>query len=285
MKTFFNVIAISGLFVTSFFCTNQIAIVVKDMDNLMIEIKESSNDYNVSSIDGIIIDNTIVPGINGLEVDYNKSYTKMKPYGIFDANLLEYKESYVNNRLKDNLDKFIIGGNSNKRNIALVFLVDNIDNINKVLSILKDSNVEATFFLDGNYLENNLDILETLNNNNHTVGNFSYNYDYTNPSYVWIDTIVKRLTNQTNSYCIAKNKEQEIIDVCKLYNSYTITPTIYTEKTPLYTIRKSIKSGSIIVMPISDTIENELEIIVSSINSMGYNLVNLENLLDESNKQ
>ncbi len=282
MKTFFNAVALIALFLASFFYTEKVAIVVKDMDKLMIEIKDKSENYNTSYIPAIISDNTIIPGINGLVVDIDRSYVKMKKYGVFDPNLFEYSQLEVENKLSDNLDKFIIGGNNSEREVSLVFTVTDENYVEEVLKILKDNNVEASFFLDGNYLENNLEILETFNNSNHTLGNLSYNNDYLNPSYVWIDTVIKRLTDQVKTYCLAFEKNQDIINTCKLYNSYTVMPSIYTEKNPLYTVRKSIKSGSIIVMPINSSVKDELGVIISSINSMGYKLVNLEILLDET---
>ena len=73
MKKVFQMIGLISLTCFSFFVTEQTAIVVSDMDEIMIEIKNKKDDYKTNPIDAIINNNTIIPGVSKREVNVNKS--------------------------------------------------------------------------------------------------------------------------------------------------------------------------------------------------------------------
>ena len=84
MKKTFQMIGLISLTCFSFFITEKTAIVVNEMDQIMIEIKEKKDDYKTDSIDAVIENNTIIPGVSSREVDVNKSYKNMKNNGFFN---------------------------------------------------------------------------------------------------------------------------------------------------------------------------------------------------------
>ena len=86
MKNIVKSIGLITLICFSFFYTEKVIDVVSEQDDIMIKIKEVKDNYKIDSVDATISENTIVPGINGREVDIEKSYQNMKQIGIFNEN-------------------------------------------------------------------------------------------------------------------------------------------------------------------------------------------------------
>lgn len=281
MKNFFSVLGIITLFVFSFLYTEKTTMVVKEMDDIMIELKAKSKNYEVKPTEAKVEKNTIIPGLAGKTVDINKSYVKIKEYGKFNENLLLYKKILPKETLLSNTDKFVIRGNKEKRMISLIFLVEEKDSIDQVLSILKNKNVKATFFIDGNWLEKYVEKLDEIIKNGHTVGNLSYSKNYEDSSFVWIDTIIKKIGRQKRSFCYSEKKDSKVTDICHLYQNITITPNIVVNEDPLVEIKKSLTAGSLISMKVNDITENNLSSVIRYIQSRGFSLENLENHIME----
>ncbi len=282
MKKLFEGIGILSLICVSFLYTEKTVNVVKEYDEIMISIKEENENYKVDAKDATIIDDTIIPGIKGKEVNINSSYSQMKRYGKFNSNLLVYQEVLPEISISENLDKYIIGGNAEKNMISFIFLVEENDSIDTVLKILDEKDVKGNFFVDGKWLEKNNKILVTLIEQGHNIGNLSYNRDYTNSSYGWMDTFIKQVGKQKIGYCYNEIADLTALQLCALSNNYTIRPNIIVKNYPLKEIKEQVSAGSIISMPINKTVEKELPTIISFITSKGYKIENLENHLSES---
>ena len=282
MKKLFEGIGILSLICVSFLYTEKTVNVVKEYDEIMISIKEENENYKVDAKDATIIDDTIIPGIKGKEVNINSSYSQMKRYGKFNSNLLVYQEVLPEISISENLDKYIIGGNAEKNMISFIFLVEENDSIDTILKILDDKGVKGNFFVDGKWLEKNNKILVTLIEQGHNIGNLSYNRDYTNSSYGWMDTFIKQVGKQKIGYCYNEIADLTALQLCALSNNYTIRPNIIVKNYPLKEIKEQVSAGSIISMPINKTVEKELPTIISFITSKGYKIENLENHLSES---
>lgn len=278
MKKFFKYLGIAILLSISFFYTEKTASVVKELDDIMIKIREISKTHRIEPIEAIISNNTIIPGINGSEIDINRSYREMRYIGKYNEKFLEYKTIYIKNKLEDNLDKYIISGNKNKKSVSLVFIVENNDDITKSLNILKKNNITATFMFSGIWLENNNEEAYNVVNDKHIVGSIGYNYSYNNSSYPWLDNIIKRVSKQKNSYCI--KTDEESLKICSDYKNYTIASNIILDN-PLINTKQNIGNGSIIIYKLNSRLENELELIIKYIYSKGLDIVNLEELLKE----
>lgn len=262
----------------SFFYTNKTATVVKNMDDIMIQIKDEQTKYEISPIDATITGNTIIPGISGQEVDINASYNVMKKIGKYSSNLLKYKKIKPTISVTNNYNKYIISGNPEKREVSFIFLVKD-ENIDSILSVLDDSNIKANFFLDGNWFEKNNDKVISLINNNHNVGNLSYNLDYTNSSFVWMNTIVTKVGNQQDTFCYATNDSD--LDICARELSYTIKPSLVIKENPLLEVKKNATSGSIISFSVTSKVSEELPLIIKYLKSRDYKIVNLTELITE----
>ena len=279
MKKTFEVIGFLSLILFTFFYTSKITTVIKENDDLLIQLKEYQEQYKESAIDAVIIDNKISAGLSGSEINIKESYEKMKKVNSFNANLLVYEKIKPNISVLDYHDKYIVKGK--KESVSLVFLVEQTSNIEKILNILDNYDVKATFYIDGNWFENNNEKVIELIENNHTVGNLGYNYNYDVNGVSWMNTIVTNIGKQKYTYCYLEEENDAFLNICKNNKSYTIIPSIIVKTNPLITIKKNLENGSIISLKINDSTIIELPLIIEYINSRNLNIINLEELLDE----
>lgn len=284
MKKFFETIGVISLIAFTFFYTEKTVNVVRELDNIMIEIKKVAPNYYKEAINAKIINDTIVPGINGRKVDEDKSYFSMKKYGAFNSNLLEYIDINPKVTIKNNFNKYVVGANPIKKTTSLIFLVEENDDIIPIINILTKNNIKASFFIDGLWMEENNDLLIDTMKDGHDIGNLSYNKDYSNSAYLWMDTIIKKIGNQQNSYCYVETKLKEVLETCSIYHNYTIMPSIIVKNNPALEIKMKLVAGSIISIPINDTTINELQTIINIIKSRGIDIVKLSEHLSEKYK-
>ena len=281
MKKIFQFIGIITLTIGSFIYTEKVAMTAKQTDSLLNEIKSKKDGYKENAIEPIIKENTIIPGVNGKEINTQKSYENMTKVGYFNDKLLEYKILKVENKLDKNKDKYIINGNNTKNEIALIFKIKSDDDITNISTILKKNNVKATFFVNSNYLEKNHNQIIELANQGHTIGNLSNNDDYNYSDFAWINTIITNIGKQKYNYCFTLKPNKKILNICKLYNSYTIMPQTIIKKNPFVNLKKQMISQNMIAFALTPSLNEQMSLIINYVLSKGYNLVSLETLLKE----
>lgn len=281
MKNFFQAIGIISLLCFSFIYTEKTVTVVKEFDDIMIQIKQENESYKVLAEDAVVTLDTIVPGISGSEIDIDKSYSKMKRYGKYNEKLLEYKSVLPNISLSNNIDKYVIGGNKNKKMVSLLFLVDNNDSVDDILNTLSEKNMKATFFVDGNWVEKNNDTLIQIINEGHEIGNLGYNYSYTSSSFSWLDSKIKKVSGQKYGYCYDEQSNKQTLSICSMNNNYTIRPTLVVNDNPTISIRENLVSGSFVSLLVSNEVAKELPVILNFIYSKGFVVATLSTHLEE----
>jgi len=282
MKKFFECIGILSLACISFFFTEKTVDVVKESDSILVEIKNADKKHYEESVDAIISDNIIIPGIYGTAIDVDKSYENMKRVGIYQESLLVYKRISPKISLEKKYDKYIVSGNPKKNMVTLLFLVENNSNTSKIEKILEQKDVKASFFIDGIWFENNNDKVFELVKKDYTIGNLSYNRDYTNSSFIWMDTIIRKVGNQRVSFCYNEAEDNEALKICARNKNYTVRPNIIVNQYPLSEIKEKLSAGSIISLPINSAVEKELPLIIEYIKAKGYSIENLYNHLEET---
>jgi len=274
MKKAFQMIGLISLTCFSFFVTEQTVTVVNDMDEIMIEIKVKKNEYKTDSIDAIVNDNTIIPGVNAKKVNINKSYKNMKNNGYFSDKLFIYDYTKPKISLTDNIDKYIIKGNPSKRMVSLIFTIELDEDITDILNIINNYNVKATFFVNYNWFSNNNGLVQELINKGHIVSPLIE--DYNSSDFEWMDMVLKKINKQSVGFCYNVNDNQSNLDACILKNNYTIKPIIISENKPLVDIKEKLESGSLLSLKVNSQVKKELSTIIIHIKSKGYNLVNLK---------
>lgn len=281
MKRFFEILGFLSLVCFSFFYTEKTIDVVKEVDDIMITLKEQAPKYQVKAENAKIDGKFMTPGISGKIVNLQKSYEEMKHYGKFHPNLLVYDKVSSEISIKNRYDKYIQTGNPKKRQVSFLFIVDEKGNPSPIIEILKDKKVTGTFFIDGSWLEKNQNELVSLIEGKFTVGNYSYRGDYGHESFVWIDTIIKRVGGQKQSYCLVEKENKKALSTCKLQKDYTIYPNIIIKENPYSELTEQVESGSIILMRLDAQVKKELPLMITYLKQKGYEIVNLEQLLEE----
>lgn len=253
MKRFFKIIGLISLTCFSFFITEKTSVVVKNMDDIMISIKENSDSFKTKSIDSTIKDDTIIPGISGRKVNINKSYKKMKEYGKYNEDLYVFDYIKPSISLSDNKDKIITNINSKKRMVSLIFLLDGNDPTD-VLNIINNYNIKANFFVTSNSVDINL--------KPHNIGIVSNDYG----EIEWMKKVIK------DKYCLASDNNKPCID----NDLYLIKPFNISSNTPLLDVKNNLDNNRILLFTVNKTLKRELPNIIIYIKSKGYTITNLD---------
>lgn len=147
-------------------------------DRLYEEIQQASEKYNEKPADAVI-DRVWkkTPGYNGIEIDVNKSYKRMKAKGIFNEKLLIFKETSPAVHLKDLPPSPIYRANPKKPSVSFIINVAwGNEYIGSMLDTLKKHHIKATFVLEGRWVKNNPEMAKTIAKEGHELGNHSYTH-------------------------------------------------------------------------------------------------------------
>lgn len=277
LKKFFEILGFLVLMCFSFIYTEKTVNVVKEYDEIMIELKRKGIEYEIDAKDATIVDKTIIPGQKGKKIDLDKSYSKMKRYGSFNESLITLMDTDPSISIKNTYDKFVIGGNENKNQVSLIFLATKGTDLTTIFKILKQKGVKATIFIDFYYYE--AEKLQTIASYGHEIGNLSLNYDYSDSSFSWLTSKIKKVVKQT--YCYDNSFSEETLLLCSSSKIHTIKPSIITDTRPLFEIKKSVKNGSIISFHVNEILEEELPLIINYLKTKNLDIVTMSQLLEE----
>ena len=152
--------------------------VIDQRDSLYTEIEQKAKKYNIPAIDAKI--DPIwkgTPGYNGLEVDIEESYKKMKRKGIFNDDMVVYQQIKPKIHLSELPPTAIYRGNPEKPMVSLLINVAwGKEYLSGMLATLKEHNVKATFFLEGRWVKENPDLAKMIAESGHEIGNHSYSH-------------------------------------------------------------------------------------------------------------
>lgn len=275
MKNTFKIFGLITLMCFSFFYTEKVMTVVSEKDPLKIEINALADTYKISPNEAIVTNDTIIPGTNGRVVNIEKSYKKMRKNNIFNNNLLIFDEIVPQYTLVNNMDKYVIRGNINKKEVSILFIIDSDNNLNKIINILNNKKAIANLFIEYKYLNNNISKMRNYNNHNF----YSYQANYSYETLVISNNIIKRISNNEPLYCLTKEKNENNLNVCSYSNINTIVPSINGK---LNEVKLKLENGSIILFDTSINTTYELSYIIDFIIGKGYSIVGLDKLLSEN---
>lgn len=275
MKNTLKLFGLITLMCFSFFYTEKVMMVVSEQDPLKMQIIQLADSYKISPNEAIVTDDTIIPGNNGRKVNIEKSYKKMRKNNVFNNNLLVYDILYPDYTVSSNLDKYVVKGSVNKKEVSILFIVTSDNNLARIINILDSKKVISNLFIEYNYLNKN--ISDIKNYANHNI--YSYNEEYTYDSLIISNNIIKRIANNEPSYCLSKDKNEKNLNVCSYSNMSTVIPGVLGS---LNELKANLENGSIILFDTGINTVNELSYIIDFIIGKGYNIVGLDKLLDEN---
>lgn len=266
----------------SFYYTDKVITVVRNHDPLMIKIKSYESVFNRESTDAFIENSSVIPGINACKVDTNASYNNMKRLGQYNSNMIEYKEIKPKLSIENIYNKYIVKGNKDTFEVALIFKIDNLDYILDILNTLRAKNVIASFFIDGKVIEENSDKIFLIINQGHEIYNLGYDQKYDKDLLVWTNNMIENMSYNKSNYCLVSNENEKVLDMCSSNKMYTIKPSILINHKTTFTIAmNAIDKGSIIAFDTNDKTIDELNKTLIFLNSKGYKYNTLSSHLSE----
>lgn len=278
-------IFVSLLVLFSFYYTEKAIVLLESNDPLMKEIKNKGESREEEAINAKVDGDYLIPGYNGLVIDLDESFTKMKGYGSYNDALLVFEEVEPNISIDDYYDKYISSGNGISTNISLVFTVDNSSYTDNLLNILKEMKVIGTFFLDGEYIDKNTSFVTDAVVNGNEVEVLSYNNNYDELLFKASIDKVKTLTSTTPKYCYATYDNEEILNLCSKLSMHTIIPTLKLDSNIYSSAKGNLRSGSIISVKLTESNIAELKVLINYIKQRGFTLVTLDTLLNEARSE
>lgn len=259
----------------SFFYTEKVTKIAREKDPIMVKINDEKQSNSISVIKPIINEDEYIPGINGCEINVLESYNKMKSVGEFKEELIVMKEVESKESSKN---KYIVSGNKISKNISIIFFIDKEINDN-LIKFLTLKNINANFFIDGEYLEKDLVTVKFIaeKNNIYYLGqDRKYREDYM----LYSNNLISMNGKNESKYCIVNKKDDNILKLCSDYGMDTIKVN-YIEDNIYKTVKTNLMNGTIFAFDTNNI--DELKVSINHILAKGYKIVTLDKLLDETN--
>lgn len=221
--------------------------IIKDINN----IKEQKR---VDYINCVFVDDEyIIPGLNGKEINVDKSFHKMKKESTFNEELLEYNQLEPQESIKNNKNRIIIKGNSHKNSVSIVF---------------EDNNNLAKYISKQGYKINLL------------INKESYSYEYELINNASKEELYKTIEKHLNKKGI--NSELCLYTNQNCSNKYLFKPSLIINRSNFPEMIKTITSGEIIQIENSLSLE-QLNLLIKQIEYQSLSIVPLSKLISEIN--
>lgn len=276
LKKIFKISAVLLLVGFSFFYTEKVTLIARNSDPIMRAIKKEESNKKVSNVNPVINNDEYIMGINGCEIDVDKSYSKMRNVGEFKEELIVMKETSND---KDLTDKYVIGGNNKEKNVSLIFIV-NKDIDSKLTDYINDKNIKVNYFIDGKYLEENMITVKFLSENSN-IYYLGENEEYSDENMLYHNNLISMNGSNEPKYCFTSDKDNNTLKLCNDYDMVTIKSDIIKDN--IYKRIKDKLNNGVIFAIDSDNID-EIKVSINYILSKGYNIISLEDLLSEKNE-
>lgn len=276
LKKIFKISAVLLLVGFSFFYTEKVTLIARNSDPIMRAIKKEESNKKVSNVNPVINNDEYIMGINGCEIDVDKSYSKMRSVGEFKEELIVMKETSND---KDLTDKYVIGGNNKEKKVSLIFIV-NKDIDSNLTNYINDKNLKVNYFIDGKYLEENMITVKFLSENSN-IYYLGENEEYSDENMLYHNNLISMNGSNEPKYCFTSYKDNNTLKLCNDYDMVTIKSDIIKDN--IYKrIKDKLNNGVIFAIDSDNT--DEIKVSINYILSKGYNIISLEDLLSEKNE-
>ena len=269
-------------------------------DPLYTEIVEKSIAYEEEAEDAYI-DQVWkkMPGRNGLKVNVEKSYERMKERDTFQESFLVFEQVKPDVTLKDLPAAPIYRGHPKKQMVALLINVSwGTEHIYPILNTLKEHDVKASFFIEGKWAKENIELVKAIAEQGHLIGNHAYNHpdmarltaQENTEQIKQTNEILKAITEETVEWFAPPSGSytEEVVKIAHDMNMQTILWTVDTIdwKNPSVSVMnqrvmRNIHPGAMILMHPTKSVEQGLDALIEEIKEAGYKLDTVERLLSE----
>ena len=278
--------------------TAAISDAIKKEDPLYIEIESKQKEFADPPKDAYIDEVwKKTPGRNGIEIDIKKSYEKMKKKGKYDESLLVFREVSPKVQIKDLPASPIYRGHPEKKMVSLLINVSWGEQfIPDILKSLDSNNVKATFFVEGKWAKENVELVKMIKDEGHIIGNHAYNHpDMARLSnqkiveqLIQTNEILKAITGDEPKWFAPPSGSfnQQVVQSAANLNMETILWTVDTIdwKNPsvnvmIARVNNKIHPGATILMHPTEVIANGMDHLIVLIKEKGYKIGTIEKLL------
>ncbi|WP_368504092.1 polysaccharide deacetylase family protein [Alkalihalophilus sp. As8PL] len=275
--------------------------VMKEQDPLHEEILAKKEGYEQAAIDARIDPVwKAVPGYNGLMVDVNASYDKMKKLGSFEEQRLVFEEIKPTVHLEDLPPSPIYKGNEKKPMVSLLVNVAwGNEYIPDMLKVMKEHGVKSTFFLDGSWVKSNPTMATMILEQGHEIGNHAYSHP--DMKSLTLERMNEEL-KKTNDVILATldvtpkwfappsgSYSQTVIDQASVHGMMTILWSVDTVdwKRPqpeemVNRVLSKVHPGAMVLMHPTEPTAIGLEDMIKGIQAKGLELGTVSELMSES---
>lgn len=279
---FKNTIKLFSLFLLlllSFIYTDKVFNEARGNDPLMKEVISYKKAHDVKPVEPKIKDDEMILGMSGLIINEEKSYKNMKEDDTFSKQKLVYDKKKPNTSITKTYDYYITNGIS-KNMVSIIFKVNNSTNVSELLSILAKTNVTVNFFIDGSYLEKNVETAFSMVNLNSEIYNLGYDNKYSKSMISVTNNLIESITLKDSLFCLNEVKNDNYKDICASKKMLTISPKLVNPN--ITDLKKNLSKGVMIVYDLDEFDTSKFNFITNVIESRGYKIKGLSKLINEN---
>lgn len=273
---------LTGLFlllVLSFIYTESVFDSAKKTDPVMKEIISYKKENDVLGVEPIINGDEMIIGYTGLVVNEDESYKKMKDDNKFNKDKIVFDKALPKKTISKTYEFYIKKGNPSKKEVALIFKVDDSDNLDDFLSLVAKTNVNVNFFLDGAWLEKNVETAFSMVNLGCEIYNMGYDGKYIRNKISQTNNLIESISLKDSLYCLNIDKIDDEKKVCSNKKMHSIVPTL--NEPSLNELKEGLTKGAIISYDLSTYDIDKFILSINAITNRGYNITSLQNVLTE----
>ena len=279
---FKNTIKLFSLFLLlllSFIYTDKVFNEARGNDPLMKEVISYKKAHDVKPVEPKIKDDEMILGMSGLIINEEKSYKNMKEDDTFNKQRLVYDKKKPNTSIDKTYDYYITNGIS-KNMVSIIFKVNNSTNVSELLSLLAKTNVTVNFFIDGSYLEKNVETAFSMVNLNSEIYNLGYDNKYSKSMISVTNNLIESITLKDSLFCLNEVKNDNYKDICASKKMLTLSPKLVNPS--ITDLKKDLSKGVMIAYDLDGFDTSKFSFIINVIESRGYKIKGLSKLINEN---
>lgn len=279
LKSASKLLGLFLLLLLSFIYTDKVFSEARNSDPVMKSVMSYKKENDVRPVEPKIKDDEMILGLSGLEVNARTSYKNMKQDDKFSEDKIVYDTKLPENSISKNYDYYITQGNDSKELVSIIFRITSDDYVDKLLSLVAQTNVSVNFFVDGSWLEENVERAFSMNNLDAEIYNLGYDGAYDKSMISVTNNLIESITLKDSNLCLNVEKNDDDKELCAKRKMHTITPNIINPS--ISELKKKLNKGEMIVFDVSEFDYNNFKLMVNTITSRGYEIVGLSDLIKE----
>ena len=279
LKSASKLLGLFLLLLLSFIYTDKVFSEARNSDPVMKLVMSYKKENDVKPVEPKIKDDEMILGLSGLEVNARTSYKNMKQDDKFSEDKIVYDTKLPENSISKNYDYYITQGNDSKELVSIIFRITSDDYVDKLLSLVAQTNVSVNFFVDGSWLEENVERAFSMNNLDAEIYNLGYDGAYDKSMISVTNNLIESITLKDSNLCLNVEKNDDDKELCAKRKMHTITPNIINPS--ISELKKKLNKGEMIVFDASEFDYNNFKLMVNTITSRGYEIVGLSDLIKE----